>query len=284
METSNILRRKAGVGRPPPEIVAMSPEKAMKLAFGRAGRGVPGLGLRMTGYAMERTALSTLPGLLPERALMTTLARADGAKGVLVLDPGMIGALIEAETMGRVNAGEPAERAPTRIDAVIVGSFFDQALSLFDEVAADLSIAGAVTGFRSGDLLPSVAAMTLVIEDRPLRLFRLGFDFADGKRQGQALLAMPFEPPRRADEGSDGGAFNREVEAMVMGTRAEVHAVLLRMALPLDAVARWEPGSLVPLARDVLAQVRLEDIDGKPLGGGRLGQMNGMRAVRIAED
>jgi flagellar motor switch protein FliM len=280
-ETStSILRRKAGFGRPPPEIVAMSPEKAFRLAFGRAGRGLQGLGLRLTAFGMERVVTTALVDAAPDLSLVATLNRADGATGVVILDPGYRAALIEAETMGRIAKGAPADRPATRIDALIAGGFTDAALAIFDEIGAELSIAPAVTGYRMGEMLPGPAMLPLVLEDVPFRLFRLGFDFADGARQGAALIALPFEAAPSADAGND-DRMQRDLAATVMAAPAEVRAILTRLKLPLDEVTEWQPGDLVPLPREVLDEVKLVDIDGVPIAGGRLGQVGGLRAVRV---
>jgi flagellar motor switch protein FliM len=277
---SNILRRKAGVGRPPPEIAAMSPEKAMRLAFGRAGRDTPGLGLRLISFAIDRMVVPALIDAATPLTLVATLVRGDGAVGAVLFDPGIVAALIEAETMGRLRPGPVPERPPTRIDALMVGAFLDRGLGLFDEVATDLSIAEATTGYRFGDVISQPRTLALMLEDQPYRALRLGFDFCDGVRQGSALLAMPFDPPAKAPA-ADRDGFGRDLHEAVMTAPAEVRAVLTRLSLPLDAVTAWEPGDLLPLARDVLDSVVLEDIDGTQVGRGRLGQSNGARAVRL---
>jgi flagellar motor switch protein FliM len=278
--SSDILRRKAGVGRPPPEIPAMSPEKAMRLAFGRAGRDTAGLGLRLISFAIDRVVVRSLVQAATPQTLVGTLVRADGAVGAVLLDPGFVTALIEAETMGRLRPGDVGDRAPTRIDALIAGAFLDRGLGLFDEVATDLSIAEATTGFRFGAVITQPTMLGLMLEDQPYRALRLGFDFCDGVRQGSALLAMPFDPPAKA-EADVRDSFGRDLHEAVMITPAEVRAVLTRLTLPLDEITAWEPGALLPLARDVLDGVVLEDIDGAPVGRGRLGQSNGVRAVRL---
>jgi flagellar motor switch protein FliM len=277
---SDILRRKAGLGRPPPEIVAMSPEKAMRLAFGRAGRDVPGLGLRLISFATERLVVPALAAAAGPRTLVASLVRAEGGLGVALFDAGFVTALIEAETMGRLRAGDLPDRAPTRIDALIAGGFLDRCLDLYDEVASGLSIAAATTGFRFGAVVSQPATLALMLEDVPFRGLRLGFDFADGMRQGSLLLAMPFDPPSEA-RAAPGEGFGSDLQQVVLAAPAEVRAVLARLPLPLDTVTAWQPGMLVPLSREVLDRVVLEDIDGDPVGRGRLGQVNGFRAVRL---
>lgn len=279
---ANILRRKAVSGKATPMAAAMTPEAAMKLAFGRAGRPLLGLGLRMIGFGIERATVAGLIRAVPEAGLVMTLRRPAGGIGVLIVDPEMTAALIESETMGRVGRSTGARRSPTRIDALIVGAFVDAALAQFDEVAGDLSIAAAVCGWRVSEMIGEVASMALVLEDVAMRKFRIGFDFAGGARSGEAQIALPIDPPRpAAPPGEEAEGFAHDLQARVMAAPAEVQAVLARMTLPLDLVSTWQPGSLLPLPREALLSVRLEDIDGVAVARGKLGQMNGNRALRL---
>lgn len=277
----DILRRKTAAGRAAPAVAAMTPEKAMRLAFGRAGRAVAGLGLRLTGFGMERIALAELIALAEPSALVATLERRDGTLGALVIDAGMRAALLEAQTMGRVVRAPPPDRPATRIDALIAGGFTDSALAVFDEVAAEISIAPRVTGFRTAERVAMAPLLALMLEDRPLRLLRLEFDFADGARTGTALIALPLDPAPAPGASAAGGSFAQDLAAMVMAAPAEVRAVLTRLHLPLDQLSAWVPGQLIALPREVLDQVRLTDITGAALAGGRLGQVGGQRAVRL---
>jgi len=277
-----ILRRKVATGRGPAAVAAPTPEKAWRLALGRAGRAKPGLGLRLTAFGMERATVARIAELAPEAALVATMAHAAGGTGALVVDAATRNALVEAETMGRLATAPQELRAPTRIDALIVGAFIDSVLVAFDELAAGLSIAPAVCGWRVGEMIAAPRILPLVVEDLPLRLFRMEFGFDDGARTGMALVALPMEAPKPVVAETLGEGFTGDLERAVMAAPAEVRAVLARLSLPLEAVTGWVPGMLVPLPRGALGQVRLEDIDNVPVARGRLGQMNGMRAVRIA--
>jgi flagellar motor switch protein FliM len=62
--------------------------------------------------------------------------------------------------------------------------------------------------------------------------------------------------------------------------QALVEAILHRLSLPLSEASALEPGQLLPLPGVTVASVRLE-AGGVPLGPARLGQVAGMRAVRI---
>lgn len=278
--TAQTLRRMTGAGRPPPEIASLTPEKALRLAFGRAGRALPALALRLTGFAMERTTAAGLAAALPDLPLLLLLCRhGEGAAGAAVLDAGLRSALVEVETTGALGRGPAADRPATRIDAVLAAGFLDGALAVFDDLAADLSIAPAVTGFRLGEVLSSPRALPLVLADIPYRLFRLEFDLGEGARQGRLLLAMPelgSVPKRDAAPGLSG-----DLAAAVMAAPAELRVVLVRLRLPLERVTAWQPGEVIDLPREALDAATIEDITGEVVGRGRLGRQGGHRAVRL---
>jgi len=282
-EAASILRRKTvpGGGSGGDGSGRATPEKAMKLAFGRAGRGLARLGLQMTGFSMERAGVAALAGAAGEGALVLLLRRGGAAGGAVVIEPGMIAALVEAETMGRLARSAAEPRAPTRIDALIVSGFLTAALEGFDEAAGDLSLAPQLTGWRPGEMVAQPRSLPLMLEDQPMRAVRIGFDFGEGARSGGLILAVPMAGPR--PRGSAAESLGEALREAVLGARADVRAVLARLPLPLDSVSRWEPGALVPLPRELLARVRIEDIDGETVARGRLGQVAGSRAVRIVE-
>ena len=76
--------------------------------------------------------------------------------------------------------------------------------------------------------------------------------------------------------------YKRQLEASVLQAPAELRAVLHRLTLPLSAVSALKPGDTVPIPRDALDQTVLEVGETSVKVRMRLGQMNGMRAVRLA--
>jgi flagellar motor switch protein FliM len=258
----------------------MTTEKALRLAFGRAARALPALGLHLASLAEERAALPALAEGVVPGALLVLLRGRDGGAGALACDAGFVAAVIEAETTGRLAPQPPPARPPTRIDAVIAGGFCDAALAAFDEAAAELPGAAALTGFRAAEAVAGPQQLALTLDDVAYRVLRLGFLFGDGGRSGTVTIALPWEPAAlAAARGAE--ALRRDLAQAVLAAPAELHAVLARLALPLERVSAWAPGDTVTLPREALDGVRLEDRDGTALAGGRLGQAGGQRAVRL---
>ena len=60
-----------------------------------------------------------------------------------------------------------------------------------------------------------------------------------------------------------------------------MNAVLCSVSLPLSEAQKLKPGDLIPLPPEALDAVEFIAGSGDAVAGGRLGQMNGMRAVRL---
>ena len=60
----------------------------------------------------------------------------------MAVDPGLLSALIEVQTLGQVSPAPPKERVPTRTDSVVVSDMLDRWLT-------DTSVAAAEQGCGS---------------------------------------------------------------------------------------------------------------------------------------
>ena len=79
---------------------------------GGAARAALGLPLTLTGFRRSEAALSELPELTVDRALLLRVAAARGS-GLLALAPEVVQAVTEARALGRVGRAAPAPRRPT---------------------------------------------------------------------------------------------------------------------------------------------------------------------------
>jgi flagellar motor switch protein FliM len=202
----------------------------------------------------------------------------------MVLDPQVVAALIEMQTTGRV-VPRPAEpRAPTRTDAIMCADFIDRLLELIDRRAAEaeLDVAPAISGFRYGLALAETRAIGLALEDIPYRAFGFDVDLGRGAKSGSVQLLLPFDPPGVARTGhAEAAAFAEAMRAQVLETQAVLSATLLRRRMSLAEVTGLEVGSRLHLPRAALSSITVEALDGTVVAAGRLGQMNGHRAVRL---
>nr|WP_245218473.1 FliM/FliN family flagellar motor switch protein [Rubellimicrobium aerolatum] len=73
------------------------------------------------------------------------------------------------------------------------------------------------------------------------------------------------------------------VAPQVLAAQVALDAVLHRLSLPLAEAEALHVGQLLPLPGVTVASVRLEGSGGVDLGSARLGQVAGMRAIRIEQ-
>ena len=279
------MRRKAGAGRPPPEIGRATPATALRVAVAQAAEDVAALIALAAGVEETRTVRASFIEGLPEHALLALCEGVGGRFGMVVMDPQALAALIEIQTTGRVVPHKAEPRAPTRTDAILSADFINRMLELFAELVAEaeLPVLSAIEGFSYALPLADTRAVEMTLEDIPYRQFTLTLDMGSGAKEGQMQLLFPFDPPRRRlslardDDGET-------VAEAVMDTQAEMTAVLHRLDLSLTAVMQLEVGALVPIPKSALTQLTLEGVTGEVVSRGRLGQIGGHRAVRVHND
>ncbi len=278
------MRRKAGAGRPPPEIGRLTAAKAVRAAVVQAADEVAGLAASAGLVEERRTTLDPFVEAVADPALLALVEGPGSRYGLMVLDVQMVAALIEIQTTGRV-VPRPAEpRTPTRTDAIMCADFIDRLLDLLDERVAEaqLDVAPAMTGFRYGLALSEKRAIAMTLEDIPYREFRFDVDLGRGAKSGAMQILLPFDPPGTVRNGAaEAEVFAQALRAQVLETEAVLTTTLFRRRMSLAEVAAFEVGTRLVLPRAALGSITVEGLDGTVVATGRLGQVNGHRAVRL---
>lgn len=268
-------------------------EKAWPLALARAARDGMSLVLQVAKLAVERRSLAELLELAPERALIAVLEGPGDSLGVMCVSPPLLAGLIEAQTTGKVSANPVPVRKPTRTDAAMVVEFLDQALAGMEAALAeeaDLIWAG---GYRYASFLEDTRPLGLMLEDVGYRVFEAEVALGGGVKTGGLMLAVPAQgrgqkpkrsAPPMADPAASAMVFSAALGEQVMASNCTLQAVMARLTVPLSAVMGLQLGTVVPLGTAALDRIDLEGMDGRKLGGGKLGQNRGMRAVRLSGD
>ncbi|MBC2835202.1 flagellar motor switch protein FliM [Paragemmobacter straminiformis] len=277
-----ILRRKMGGAG----VAAGGPgaERAWRLALARAARDHLGLALDVSALRDERVSLGELIEMPAERSLLAVLDAAAEGLGLVAVDPALLAAMVAMLTTGRVVADAQAPRRPTRTDAAMLAPMVDAALAgLFDALAGQDDAAWA-EGWRYASFLEEPRPLALLLEDTTYRVLRAEVGLMQGAVTGTILLALPAGQRARpvaapvVDEGAFRAAFARQVE----GVACRMEAELVRLTLPLSRALGLQVGEVLPLGEATVGRLVLRGIDGQVLAEGKLGQMRGMRAVRLA--
>jgi len=288
-QSGSILRKKLAAARVPEADGGPGADRSWRMALARAARDAAKLALDVQSLTLQKLSLTEVLEGIPERALIAVLQGPGETLGVLVMTPDVLSSVVESQTIGRENRTAPAARKPTRTDAAMTSGFIDAALiglevALSDE--ADLSWAG---GFRYGSHLDDARPLGLLLDDRDYKVLTAQVSLALGQRGGQIVLALPSEgrstaaPVGGEVEGAAPHAFAEALAERVDGASCTMLATLARMQLTLGDVTGLTEGMVLPLWNASIERIKLEGLDGRILGEGRLGQNRGMRAIRLAE-
>lgn len=274
--TATTLRRIAKAAAPP---APLTPARALRLALTRAAERSIALPLSVLSVREEEGPLDELLERLDAGLLILALRQDATPVGLVALDGEARAAAIEAQTLGQVDSTAPEPREPTAADAALARPLFEAFAREAESAVEGTSLAGWLRGPEVAERLPSKREATLLLPDGRYRAVRMSFDVGAGERQGLLLLLarLPDPPPPPLPESE---AAQVTVQAQALRAQTRVEAILHRLELSLASAEALDVGQLLPLPGVTVASVRLESA-GVTLGSARLGQVSGMRAVRI---
>ncbi|MGB3408513.1 MAG: FliM/FliN family flagellar motor C-terminal domain-containing protein [Jannaschia sp.] len=308
------LRHMAGVPADAPAhvVAAASPvERALATALLRVADKVDGLGLALASRTSRTSLAEEAFSDLPEQGLCLMIdppPLPDGpvppellamASGALILDPAFVDALIEVQTIGRVDGPARPARKPTRIDAALTQPFVQQ---LVVQTAALLprDHRGPRPGtVRTGTYLAGIGSLPMILTAPGFLNVTLEVSLGDGLRPARLSLLLP-DLQGIDDAGPDVAMSVPDPDwAAAMKAAADAAPVRLDVVLPpvrmtLRDLVALKVGDLIDLEEDVLDDLQLlSGTSGlgratrKRMPSGvvikaRLGQLNGARAIRLS--
>jgi len=255
---------------------------ALRLEIARVARDAFGLTATIDSCRAERRALEDLQDEMGPGRLTLVLQGRDGRLGLAVYSVDLVLALLEWRLLGILPDEAPPERMPTRTDAAVLGDLTDPVLARFGAAVAEGG-ADWAAGYRQGAPIEDPRHLPLTLAPGHYHAFRVQILLGQGRRGGELLIALP-EIQRAEAAASDGPPSRPWPEALtagVLGAELSINAVLWRLRLPATEAGRLRPGDCLPLPAVALSSVRLEAPGGVPVAGGRLGQVQGDRAVKV---
>lgn len=298
--TAQAARRaaeRAAAGRPdpvvPPVPVPRGPDRVIASAIGRAADRVHGMPLFFDRVSVGHAVLAEVPELLPEQALILAVEGPGGAMGTAAICPGLLSSLIEMQAMGRISARPAPARRPTRTDGVISADFLNGCLA---EIAADLAAHEGfegMAGYRYASFVEDPRLLDLMLEDVTYRHIAVSLRAGPaGQRDGRLVLLLPgaAAAPRRVSlplaepetpavaAAPDQGVLADAVRTLPI----ELVGVLCRRSISLGELRALTAGDTITLPPDALTSATLETATGQPLFRGKLGEVAGRHALRLA--
>jgi flagellar motor switch protein FliM len=259
----------------------------------RAGAAFKGLNVVPdTVTIAERATLAAGLEALPETGLVAALEDRDGHRGLIGLSHGVVDALIEVQTTGKVEARGLPPRPVTRIDEALSRDFLDLGLAAWTHETTEHEDRDWPERMSFGSAVPDRRQLPLLMPERAYHILSATVSLGeDVPREGQVMLLLPCTGPARAPDAGPRTAapppeaqpaeWKAAMAAAMQEAELELDAVLLRTRRSLCEVERLKPGDLIHFGPDELASVRLETPAGRHVVTGRLGQIGGNRALRL---
>ncbi len=283
-ESKSALLRKMDASKQGESTGSRSAAAALRLAMARAADDLFDLAVSVIGIIHSRVQQKALASHMAADRLLILLDGPDGATGAVAMDRAFLVALIQQQTMGQLTGGKPDDRPFTATDAALTAPLIDTMLARAAKLADNQLDVQCLSGYRFGAKAEDSRTVLLAFEADRFRVFDLTLEFGGGPQQGNFCLMLP-EPPCATDSSAIGeGAEDKpNLGQAIELARADLKAVICQMKVPLAALSDMQPGDLLPLVQDHLARTELVTICGKKVAAGRLGQVNGMRALRLNE-
>jgi flagellar motor switch protein FliM len=226
--------------------------------------------------------LADAKAALPDRRLMAVLEGPGDIRALCVLENGVVDALVEVQTTGKVDTSPALLRETTQIDAALTRDFIGLFLSGF---AAEMTGQPGVNwplGLTYGTCLTDERQLDLLFPDRPYHLIRASLTLGGGAKTGQVMLCVPVtqDAVLQVDDGpGDRLAWARIWPAIAAEAPVVLEAVLLRQTMPLARLQALEVGDMLEFDHADLIDMRVSDVTGKPILRARLGCKSGKRAI-----
>ncbi|MBI6628636.1 FliM/FliN family flagellar motor C-terminal domain-containing protein [Pontibaca salina] len=255
--------------------------RALRVATARAAAEEFGLSLSVIGATQAWRDHGDLAPHLDDARLLILLDGPESATGALALDRAVVGALIQHQTMGKVLGNSSGTRPYTSTDAALAAPLVDAMLTSAQKLCDQSQDRDCLAGFRFGARAETQQALLLALDGDQYRAFDLTLDIDRGKVQGVLSLVVPdrSQPENSAYTG-DGAMGHSAIFGMV---RAELMASIGRIQLSLSTLTKVQVGDVLPLQGQNLRGVEFISIMGERVASGRLGQVRGLRAVRLSD-
>lgn len=260
----------------------MSVARALRLAAEKTADEDLQMAICVPGMQRSARDQAALLGMIPADMLLLLLDGPKGARGAVMLDAGIMTALIEVQTTGQVQARAVAPRKVTRIDAAMAVPLVDGLLRRAAAYLADHPDGVWASGFRFGAMMDDVRGLGLALSAADYHVFRLTLDIGPGMRAGEVILALPC-PVASAEpsDAADKAAATQQFQDRVLAAPVRLDAVLCRLTLPLSELSLIKAGDVLPLNIDALRDITVETVGHRAVATARLGRLDGLRALRI---
>lgn len=283
LEQASVLRRKIGGPRADKGDDDKPALRALRLATARASRKVMNLRLDVIGGSHAVHPAETLGDGIEDVGLLLQLQRDGAVSGAAILSPSLVNAVVQQQTYGALFSSEDGDRTYTDTDAALCAPICEEILSKAAELADREPDRHALGGHVYGTRVRELQSLLVALEGDRFRVFDLTVEIEAGMAQGRLTIVAPvWEPPAMpVDQPVSGRGLTLGDAAMHAPVR--LNAVMCRIPLMSRDLMALSKGDCLPLPAYRLDRTELLTMSGKPVAAGRLGRVDGLRAVRVNE-
>lgn len=255
--------------------------KALRRSLARAASEQCDLPLAVLAGRQCNRIPEDLADSLSDKDLLVLMDGPDGRIGAVTMDAALVTALIQKQTIGQIMGKAPSERNYTPTDAAMTAEFLEKTFGKVVTMLDGHSDQLIFNGYRYGAQIEDVRSLVLGMEAEDYRLISLTMDLAIGAMQGEMKFILPEPTPEQLGKGT--GVSGPSLASNMGAMRAELSAVLCKVRVPLNELSALKEGELLSLDSAFLYETDLIGIGGQSIAKGKLGQLNGSRAVRLNE-
>ncbi len=283
-DTMTPLRRMLAPRRHAADHAPNAVEQAVRTVFPRVADDLLDLTAAVQVVSSRRSERDDVIQALGNNDLIFLMTRNASPPGICVLDAGLVSALVEVQTTGSVSTATPPERLVTRTDSIIVSGVVDQWIAAIGEAAQEGGFTPALSIFRflRSPAIMDKRATALTLDPGMFQTLRIAMSLGDGAKDG----ALTFYVPDGGDAGQSSTSPDRAeaLRAQLMDVPATMNAVLARLPIKLSRVLSLNVGDVISVPGQALGDIMLEGKPGQNIARGKLGQLQGARAVRLHSD
>lgn len=286
-ETHNVLGRIAAKARAQRKARAMTLQKALRVTMAKVADSLMGLPVAVLSSTLQDVAGDEIESSLDDSTLLLLLDGPGGCAGAVRIEPVVVGALIQQQTIGSVSGSSDPERLMTRTDAAICAPVIDTLFARVAPILDDADERALIEGFCFGAKAQDARTLAMALDANTYTVIKLTLDIARGARQGEMVLILPTLEARADQQdapdgvtGPDGETGKSDMARLVMGLNADLRMVLCQLNLSLKNLNALKVGHTLALTPGAFPNVQITTSTGRVLGRGVVGHVDGVRAVR----
>jgi flagellar motor switch protein FliM len=278
----NILLTKATQGTRARESRIVTTAHGLQLGLARAAEDLWGLDVTCSDITQDVVDQQSAISQLKDDSLLLVLASAENTHALATIDRSILAALIEIQTLGRVHETPLDNRPYTSTDAAMAWLYLDYVIKLFASSVEDREIGQQITGYFLEEKAEDLRAAGLCLSRGDYLIFSAKVYVARGKRTGTIQIVIPHRKvPLPEVERKPAESHNVDNGFALLPVSLDT--VFTNIKMPLSIACNLTPGDFIPMPPDVLNHAELHAASGFVVASGKLGQMNGLRALRLGE-